>query len=151
MDYTILNILVSTEYFTLKQLYKFKLVSKTINNLYCNNYNIKKILSAECLVSSLLSIGNFEFIQIANSFYNNHEYLEVIKICSEILFNNIHPDRTVISCLDYKKDKFNPFNKTRYYRYEQLSKRIKSNINLQLALNHAEKPNNLNRIREIFI
>ena len=151
MDSLILYLIITPDYFTIKQLATFKMISKTTNYLYKTNYEIIKLLSANRLHSRLLRMGEYRLLDYNNEPRFSNEYVEIIKIACEILFDNIDPDKTVMNRLEYKNDKVNPLKHIRYFRYEQIKERKKNNITLQLALDHAEKPDNLNKIREIFI
>lgn len=151
MDYIVQSILISLDYFNKNDISIFKSVSKTTNNLYRNNYEIKKIKCVNFLnkkLHVLLETGVIEYtIDITNAL----EYTELIKTLTAILFNSIDPDETVNERLEYKKDTLNPLKNLRYFKYQEIKNIKKNSILLQLALDHAEKPDKLNRVRELFI
>ena len=99
MDSLILFLIITPEYFTIKQLAILKTISKTTNYLYKANYEIKKLLSANRLHSRLLRMGEYRLLDYYNEPRYSSEYVEVIKIACEILFNNIDPDKTVVNRL----------------------------------------------------
>lgn len=151
MDYIVQSILISLDYFNKNDISIFKSVSKTTNILYKNNYEIKKIYSVDFLNAKLNILLESGMIEYTNDIKNTSEYTELIKILTSILFNSIDPYETVNERLEYKKDTLNPLKNLRYFKYEEIKKLKKNNIVLQLALDHAEKPDKLNRVRELFI
>lgn len=151
MDYIVQSILISLDYFNKNDISIFKSVSKTTNILYKNNYEIKKIYSVDFLNAKLNILLESGMIEYTNDIKNTSEYTELIKILTSILFNSIDPYETVNERLEYKRDTLNPLKNLRYFKYEEIKKLKKNNIVLQLALDHAEKPDKLNRVRELFI
>lgn len=151
MDYIVQSILISLDYFNKNDISIFKSVSKTTNILYKNNYEIKKIYSVDFLNAKLNILLESGMIEYTNDIKNTSEYTELIKILTSILFNSIDPYETVNERLEYKKDTLNPLKNLRYFKYEEIKNLKKNNIVLQLALDHAEKPDKLNRVRELFI
>lgn len=151
MDYIVQSILISLDYFNKNDISIFKSVSKTTNILYRNNYEIKKIYSVDFLNTKLNILLESGMIEHTNDIKNTLDYTELIKIFTAILFNSIDPCETVNERLEYKKDTLNPLKNLRYFKYEEIKKLKQNNIVLQLALDHAEKPDKLNRVRELFI
>lgn len=151
MDYIVQSILISPDYFSKYEISIFKSVSKTTNILYRNNYEIKKIKCVDFLNAKLNILLEIGVIQYTNDITNTLEYTELIKILTAILFNSIDPDKTVNERLEYKKDTLNPLKNLRYFKYQEIKNIKKNSILLQLALDHAEKPDKLNRVRELFI
>lgn len=151
MDYIVQSILISLDYFNKNEISIFKYVSKTTNILYKNNYQINKIKCVNYLNTKLNVLLESGMIEYTNDIKNTSEYTELIKILTSILFNSIDPYQTVYERLEYRKDRLNPLKNLRYFKYEEIKKLKKNNIVLQLALDHAEKPDKLNRVRELFI
>ncbi len=151
MDYIALCCVISLDYFSENEISIFKYVSKTTNYLYENNYQIKKMICVNYLNKKLHVLLETGIIEYTNDIKNALEYSELIKILTSILYNNIDPQETVYERLEYRKDRLNPLKNLRYFKYEEIKKLKQNSIVLQMALDHAEKPDKLNRVRELFI
>ena len=153
MDYLLINILISTfinNKYDLSFVLKQSLINKDFYIIIKNNKYFERLISAEKLkiVLSNFSFSNcffFDsltqkkyFFRFINSFYNigcNHKFLD---------YADIYYSRNLY---EYNSDKLNVLRHLRLFKYFDFKMTINNSLSLSLALNNADKPRFINKLK----
>lgn len=134
------------------------------NNLYIKNDIMYKRKKSASLLCKLFPDNGFdlytlnELLTPTNTVINTNsidsDVIKEFNTCLRTLFdsnylNNYGYKLYIKYLLDYRNDKFNPLKNIRKFKYHQIKQQISSSIMLNLALDHAEKPFSISKIREI--
>jgi hypothetical protein len=153
MDYLLINIITNVlinnkynVYFILKQ----TLINKNFYDSIKINKYFERLISAEklkivlsnfnvsnCFFFDSLTLKNY-FLRFVNSFYNigcNHKFLDY----ADIYYNR--------NLYEYSSDKLNVLKNLRLFKYFDIKMAINNSLNLSLALNNADKPLFINKLR----
>ena len=153
MDYLLIDILISTfinNKCDLSFILKQSLINKDFYITIKNNKYFERLISAEKLkiVLSNFTFSNCfffdsltqkkDFFRFINSFYNigcHHKFLDY----ADIYYNR--------NLYEYSSDKLNVLKNLRLFKYFDFKIAINNSLNLSLALNNADKPRFINKLK----
>ncbi len=155
-DYCIFN----NDFKTINSLNK---LDKTINLLIATNELFIKKKSSRLLINIFLKNGYdyqevIDIITPTNTIFNTNkkdndnikDFNSILRSFYDTYYNeNYHFTHYIKTFNEYKKDKLNPMKRLPGIIYKRIEIEKTKSINLNMALDHAEKKYSLNKAREI--